>query len=107
MFAIVDIAGQQFKVEERKQYYVPHLETEPEKSISFKDVLMLVDGKDTRIGAPVLKGVTVKAKVIEHIKDDKVIVFKKKRRTGYQKMNGHRQHLTKIEITEIVSKAGA
>ena len=101
MFAVVDIAGQQFKVSEKIQYYVPKLNEEPEKDVTFKNVLLLSDENGTKVGNPFLKGVEVKAKVIGHLKDDKVIVFKKKRRTGYDKKNGHRQQLTKIEITNI------
>jgi large subunit ribosomal protein L21 len=101
MFAVVDIAGQQFKVSEKIQYYVPKLNEEPEKDITFKNVLLLSDENGTKVGNPFLSGVEVKAKVIGHVKDDKVIVFKKKRRTGYDKKNGHRQQLTKIEITNI------
>ncbi len=101
MFAVVDIQGQQFKVSENAQYFVPKLIEEPEKSVTFKNVLMLVDESGTKIGSPYVDGVKVKAKVLAHLKDDKVIVFKKKRRTGYDKKNGHRQQLTKIEITKI------
>lgn len=101
MFAVVDIAGQQFKVSEKIQYYVPKLNLEPEKDVTFKNVLLLSDENGTKVGNPFLSGVEVKAKVIGHVKDDKVIVFKKKRRTGYDKKNGHRQQLTKIEITTI------
>jgi large subunit ribosomal protein L21 len=101
MFAVVDIAGQQFKVSEKIQYYVPKLNEELEKDVTFKNVLLLSDENGTKVGNPFLSGVEVKAKVISHVKDDKVIVFKKKRRTGYDKKNGHRQQLTKIEITNI------
>ena len=101
MFAVVDILGQQFKVSENAQYFVPKLSEEPEKSVTFNNVLMFVDESGTKIGSPYVDGVKVDAKVIGHLKDDKVIVFKKKRRTGYDKKNGHRQHLTKIEITKI------
>jgi large subunit ribosomal protein L21 len=101
MFAVVDIAGQQFKVSEKIQYYVPKLSEEPEKDVTFSNVLLVSDENGTKVGNPYLKGVEVKAKVLEHIKDAKVIVFKKKRRTGYDKKNGHRQQLTKIEITNI------
>ena len=101
MFAVVDILGQQFKVSENAQYFVPKLSEEPEKSVTFNNVLMFVDESGTKIGSPYVDGVKVDAKVIGHLKDDKVIVFKKKRRTGYDKKNGHRQQLTKIEITKI------
>jgi len=101
MFAVVDIAGQQFKVSENIQYYVPKLKEEPEMNVTFKNVLLISDENGTKVGNPFLSGIEVKAKVLAHIQDDKVIVFKKKRRTGYDKKNGHRQQLTKIEITNI------
>ncbi|MFZ1517160.1 MAG: 50S ribosomal protein L21 [Ignavibacteriaceae bacterium] len=101
MIAVVDILGQQFKVSENTKYYVPRLTQEPESEIIFDQVFLLSDGKETKVGSPVIKGAKVTAKVISHLKDDKVLVFKKKRRKGYQKMNGHRQHLTRIEVTKI------
>jgi large subunit ribosomal protein L21 len=101
MFAVVDILGQQFKVSENTKYYVPRLKQEPESEITFDQVLLLSDGKETKVGSPVVKGAKVTAKVLSHLKDDKVIVFKKKRRKGYRKQNGHRQQLTRIEITKI------
>ncbi len=101
MFAVVNIAGQQFKVSENSTYYVPKLSKEPNKNITFKEVLVLNDDKNIKIGSPLIKGAMVTAKVLEHLKDDKVIVFKKKRRKGYRKFNGHRQQLTKIEVTKI------
>lgn len=101
MIAVVDILGQQFKVTENTKYYVPRLRQEPESEVTFDQVLLLSDGKETKVGSPVVKGAKVTAKVLEHLKDDKVLVFKKKRRKGYQKMNGHRQQLTRIEVTQI------
>jgi len=101
MFAVVDILGQQFKVSENNKYYVPHLTQEPESEITFDKVLLLSDGKETKVGNPVVEGAKVTAKVLEHLKDDKVLVFKKKRRKAYQKLNGHRQQLTRIEVTQI------
>lgn len=101
MIAVVDILGQQFKVSENTKYYVPRLTQEPDSEVTFDQVLLLNDGKETKVGSPVVKGAKVTAKVISHLKDDKVLVFKKKRRKGYQKMNGHRQHLTRIEVTKI------
>ena len=101
MFAVVDIAGQQFKVTENQKYYVPRLNEEAEATVTFDNVLVLSDGKDTKIGAPTVEGAKVEAKVLEHLKDEKVIVFKKKRRKSYKKKNGHRQQLTRIEITKI------
>ncbi|MCH7972831.1 MAG: 50S ribosomal protein L21 [Bacteroidetes bacterium] len=101
MYAVVDIAGHQFKVTEKTKYYVPKLNEKVDSKITFNDVLMVSDDKKTNFGAPFVKGAKVSAKILEHLKDDKVIVFKKKRRTGYQKSNGHRQQLTRIEITKI------
>lgn len=101
MLAVVDILGQQFKVEENNKYFVPKLNAEVDSTITFDKVLMLIDDNKTKIGSPLIKGAKVTARVVEHLKDDKVIVFKKKRRTGYEKKNGHRQQLTKIEVTEI------
>ncbi|MCF8241026.1 MAG: 50S ribosomal protein L21 [Melioribacteraceae bacterium] len=101
MFAVVDIAGQQFKVEKNGHYYVPKLSQEVDSEVKFESVLLLSDSKKTQVGAPNLDGVSVTAKVLEHTKDDKVIVFKKKRRKSYRKFKGHRQQLTKIEVTSI------
>jgi large subunit ribosomal protein L21 len=101
MYAVIDILGQQLKVTENTKYYVPKLKEKVDSEVSFENVLLMSDDKSTKIGTPYLKGAKVAAKVLEHIKDDKVMVFKKKRRTGYQKSNGHRQQLTRIEITKI------
>jgi len=101
MYAVVNIAGQQFKVFENNSYYVPKLSNEPESEITFDDVLLLGDNKKIKVGRPSIKGAKVEAKILEHLKDDKVIVFKKKRRKGYRKFNGHRQQLTKIQVTKI------
>ncbi|MBL1214754.1 MAG: 50S ribosomal protein L21 [Ignavibacteriae bacterium] len=101
MYAVVDIAGQQFKVEENTKYYVPRLDAELESDVSFDSVLLLSDDKETKIGTPTVDGAKVSAKVLEHLKDDKVVVFKKKRRKSYKVKRGHRQHLTRIEITKI------
>lgn len=101
MFAVVDILGQQFKVAENTKYYVPRLKDEIDSEVTFDSVLILGDDKKVEIGKPSVKGAKVTAKVLEHLKDDKVIVFKKKRRKGYKKKQGHRQELTRIEITKI------
>jgi len=101
MFAVVDIAGQQFNVEENTKYYVPRLEADVDSEITFDKVLLLSKGKSIKIGTPIVDGVAVTAKVLEHLKDDKVIVFKKKRRKSYRVKNGHRQQLTRIEVTKI------
>ncbi len=102
MFAIVEIAGQQFKVAKDQKVFVHRLSTEEGKKVSFDNVLMLSDGNKVTIGAPAIDGAQVGAKVIKHLKGDKVIVFKKKRRKGYRVKNGHRQALTEIVIESIV-----
>jgi large subunit ribosomal protein L21 len=101
MFAVVDILGQQFKVTENTKYYVPRLKDEADSEVTFDKVLLFNDGKTTKVGNPSVDGVKVKAKVLEHLRDDKVIVFKKKRIISYKKTHGHRQNLTRIEVTKI------
>ncbi len=91
MFAIVEIAGQQFKVAKDQKVFVHRLAAEEGKKVSFDNVLMLSDGNKVTIGAPAIDGAQVGAKIIKHLKGDKVIVFKKKRRKGYRVKNGHRQ----------------
>ena len=107
MYAIVEIAGQQFKVEKDQQIFVHRLETKEGSKIDFDKVLLMDDAGKINVGAPVIKGAKVTAKVLEHLKGDKVIVFKKKRRKGYKVKNGHRQYLTKLEILKIDAKAPA
>ena len=104
MYAIVEIAGQQFKVAKDQKVYVHRLREEEGKKVTFHDVLLLEDGKDITIGAPAIDGAAVEAKVVKHLKGDKVIVFKKKRRKGYRVKNGHRQQLTELLIEGIVAK---
>ena len=101
MYAIVDIAGQQFKVEEDQQIFVHRLEAKEGSEVNFEKVLLMDNSGKVNVGAPVIKGAKVTAKVLEHLKGDKVIVFKKKRRKGYKVKNGHRQYLTKLEILKI------
>ena len=101
MYSVVNIAGQQFKVFENNSYYVPKLSDEPESEITFNDILLLGDEKKIKVGSPSVKGAKVQAKVLEHLKDEKVIVFKKKRRKGYRKTQGHRQQYSRIQITGI------
>jgi len=107
MYAIVEIAGQQFKVEKDQQIFVHRLETKEGSKIDFDKVLLMDNAGKVNVGAPVIKGAKVTAKVLEHLKGDKVIVFKKKRRKGYKVKNGHRQYLTKLEILKIDAKAPA
>lgn len=101
MYAIVDIAGQQFKVEKDQKVYVHRLDAEAGKKVDFDRVLLIDDNGKVNIGAPAIDGAQVSATILEHLKGDKVIVFKKKRRKGYRKKNGHRQYLTEIQITDI------
>ena len=105
MYAIVEIAGQQFKVEKDQQIFVHRLEAEEGSKVNFENVLLIDNGGKINVGAPAVKGAKVTAKVLEHLKGDKVIVFKKKRRKGYKVKNGHRQYLTKLEILQIDEKA--
>src|SRR6056300_900402 len=103
MYAIVEIAGQQFKVEKDQKVFVHRLQTEEGKKVAFDNVLLLADGDKVTVGAPAIDGAQVGAKVLKHLKGDKVIVFKKKRRKGYRVKNGHRQALTEIVIDSIVA----
>ena len=101
MYAIVEIAGQQFKVSKDLKVYVHRLADKEGDAISFAKVLLLDDNGTITLGAPAVEGASVEAKVLQHLKGDKVIVFKKKRRKGYKKRNGHRQYLTQIQISGI------
>jgi len=107
MYAIVEIAGQQFKVEQDQQIFVHRLEVKEGSKVDFEKVLLIDNSGKVNVGAPVIKGAKVTAKVLDHLKGDKVIVFKKKRRKGYKVKNGHRQYLTKLEILKIDEKAAA
>ncbi len=101
MYAIVNIAGQQFKVAKDQKLFVHRLQGEEGASIEFDNVLLAEDGGKFSVGTPTVAGAKVSAKILSHLKGDKVIVFKKKRRKGYKKKNGHRQQFSKIEITGI------
>lgn len=103
MFAIVQIGGHQYKVKENDTIYVNRLAEEPESTITIDDVLLVSDGSEVQLGAPVLESAKVEATVAQHLKGDKIQVFKKKRRKGYQKLNGHRQHLTQLTIGSITA----
>ncbi len=106
MYAIVEIAGHQFKVEKDQKVFVNRLQTEEGKQVAFDNVLLIADGDNVTVGAPAIDGAQVGAKVVKHLKGDKVIVFKKKRRKGYRVKNGHRQSLTEIVI-ESIAASGA
>ena len=103
MYAIVEISGKQFKVEKKQKLFVNRLDVAEGKKISFENVLMVNDGSKSSVGTPNVSGVQVDAKVLKHLKSDKVIVFKKKRRKGYKVKNGHRQAITEIEISDILT----
>jgi large subunit ribosomal protein L21 len=103
MYAIVEIAGQQFKAEAGKRLYVHRLEAEEGSVVEFEKVLLVdADGK-VSIGAPTVEGAKIVCEVLSHVKGDKVLIFKKKRRKGYRKLNGHRQYFSEIKINEIVA----
>jgi large subunit ribosomal protein L21 len=106
MYAIVEIAGQQFKVSKDLKVYVHRLSNEEGSKVSFDKVLLLDDNGTITLGAPAIEGASVEAKVLQHLKGDKVIVFKKKRRKGYKKRNGHRQYLTQIVVESISASGG-
>ncbi|MCX8491307.1 MAG: 50S ribosomal protein L21 [Cyclobacteriaceae bacterium] len=101
MYAIVDIAGKQFKVAKDQYIYAPKMEGEAGTAVSFDKVLLTDNGGSIEVGVPTVKGVKVSGKILEHVKGDKVIVFKKKRRKGYAKRNGHREQFTKVQIESI------
>lgn len=101
MYAIVDIAGQQYKVAKDQYVYAPKMEGEAGTLVSFDKVLLLDNGKGVEVGSPVIDGAKVSGKILEHVKGDKVIIFKKKRRKGYAVKNGHRQQYTKVQIESI------
>ena len=103
MYAIVEIAGQQFKVAQDQKLFVHRLDAKEGTKVSFDNVLLLDDGKKVTVGAPAITGALVEAKVTHHLKGDKVIVFKKKRRKGYRVKNGHRQALTELIIEKITA----
>jgi large subunit ribosomal protein L21 len=103
MYAIVEIGGQQFKVQKDQKLFVNLMTGEEGAEIELDQVLLFANGSDIQVGTPVVDGVKIKAKVLAHVKADKVLVFKKKRRKGYQKKNGHRQPFTQIQIEEILA----
>ncbi|MDB4124332.1 50S ribosomal protein L21 [Schleiferiaceae bacterium] len=107
MYAIVEIAGLQYKVEKDQRLYVNRLNVEAGKKVKFDRVLLVEEKGDVKVGAPVIDGAVIEATVNSEVKGDKVLIFKKKRRKGYQKMNGHRQIFTSITINKITAKAPA
>lgn len=103
MYAIVEIAGQQFKVAKDQKLFVHRLQDKEGSKVSFDKVYLLDDGKKVTVGAPAISGAAIEAKVVGHLKGDKVIVFKKKRRKGYRVKNGHRQALTELTVEKIIA----
>lgn len=101
MYAIVEIAGKQFKVSQDQYIYAPKMEGEAGTAVSFEKVLLTDSDGSVQVGSPTISGVKVSGKILEHVKGDKVIVFKKKRRKGYAKRNGHREQYTKVQIESI------
>ena len=101
MYAIVEITGHQYKVRKDQQIYVNRVAENEGDKISLDRVMLVDNDGKVQVGAPVISGATVDAQVVSHLKADKVIVFKKKRRKGYQKSNGHRQHISLLKITNI------
>ena len=104
MYAVVEIQGSQFKVSKDQKLYVNRIDAKEGSKVSFDNVLLIDDGKKVQVGKPSLSGTSVEAKIISHLKDDKIIVFKKKRRKGYKVKNGHRQALTEIVIEKVSEK---
>ncbi|NOX38706.1 MAG: 50S ribosomal protein L21 [Calditrichaeota bacterium] len=103
MYAIVEIAGKQFRVEKDMQLKVPLLHREVGEKVEFDRVLLMGDENGVKVGRPVVEGVKVMATVVENGREKKIIVFKKKRRKGYRKKRGHRQHFTRIKVEDIVT----
>jgi len=103
MYAIVEIAGQQFKAEEGKRIFVHHLQAEQGAEVEFEKVMLIDNNGTIQVGAPTVEGAKVVAEVLSHVKGEKVIVFHKKRRKGYKKRNGHRQFFSEIKIKNIVA----
>ena len=106
MFAIVDIAGQQFKVEKDQKLYVHRLDGEEGSDIFLDKVLLIDNDKNVIVGNPVISDAVISVKILSHLKGDKVKIFKKRRRKGYQILKGHRQFFTEIQVSEILEKGG-
>lgn len=102
MYAVFRTGGKQFRAEPGFSIRIPSLDVEPGETITFEDVLVASDGDAVKVGAPRVEGASVKAEVVKHGRDKKVIVFKRKRRKGYRKKNGHRQGFTEVKVSEVV-----
>lgn len=103
MYAILEIAGKQFKVKKDQQLYTPQLNVNTGAEVTFDKVLLIANGDDVAIGTPVVTGAKVTGRVLDHVRGEKIIVFKKKRRKGYKKTQGHRQNYTKVLIEHIMT----
>ena len=103
MYVIVDIQGQQFKVEQDQKLFVHRINAEQGSEVEFEKVMLVDNDGDVKIGSPTIDGAKVVVEVLSHVKGDKVLVFKKKRRKGYQKMNGHRQQFSEVRVKEIIA----
>ncbi len=104
MYAIVEVGGKQFRVEKDMTLKVPYLSDKIGASVEFDRVLLIDTGKEVKVGKPLVEGAKIKAKIVDHGRDKKVLVFKKKRRKGYRVLNGHRQHFSKVEIKKLLQK---
>ena len=102
MYAVFRTGGKQFRAETGKKIRVPSLDVEPGDSITFDDVLLASDGKEVQVGAPMVDGAKVKAEILRHGRDKKIIVFKRKRRKNYRRKQGHRQGFTEVRVDEIL-----
>ncbi|MDD2245372.1 MAG: 50S ribosomal protein L21 [Dysgonamonadaceae bacterium] len=103
MYVIVDIQGQQFKVEQDQKLFVHRLNAEQGSIVEFEKVMLIDNDGEVKVGSPVIEGAKVVVEILSHVKGDKVLVFKKKRRKGYQKMNGHRQQFSEVKVKEIIA----
>jgi len=101
MYAIVEIAGQQFKVEKNDEIFVHRLEGDPGTKIEFDQVLLLDNDGNISVGKPLVEGTSITGQIVDHVRGDKVVIFKKKRRKGYEKESGHRQDFSKVLIEDI------
>ncbi len=103
MYVIVDIQGQQFKVQQDQKLFVHRINADQGSEVEFGKVMLIDNDGDVQVGAPVIEGAKVIVEVLSHVKGDKVLVFKKKRRKGYRKLNGHRQQFSEVRIKEIIA----
>ena len=103
MYVIVDIQGQQFKVQQDQKLFVHRINAEQGSEVEFEKVMLIDNDGDVQVGAPVIDGAKVIVEVLSHVKGDKVLVFKKKRRKGYRKLNGHRQQFSEVRVKEIIA----